>query len=181
MSAPLVGSLSAYATRSDLDGDPFTRLSASGSSPDGAEFVGKMDIQEFDARDGRLVAVGTLSGQVTRLVGTVAEPIATLDEVPLEVPVGSVAATCDRLSLAFGPVPLDLHAPIVQVAPLRIDDADQTTDGAMTEARLCTLADQFRTATGPATRAGLLDEVIHAFDERQVFETTFQPTSGIAH
>ena len=29
----------------------------------------------------------------------------------------------DRLGLAFGPLPLDLHAPMVQVAPIRIDEA----------------------------------------------------------
>ena len=164
LSAPLFAPGSTHATRSDLDGDPFTGLSASGASPDGAEFVGTIDIQAFEARDGRLVAVGTLSGQVTRVVGTVAEPIATLDAVPLEVPVGSVAATCDRLRVAFGPVPLDLHAPMVQVAPIRIDGVEQPGDGVMTESRLCALADQFRAATAPVLQAGLLDSVMHAFD-----------------
>jgi len=123
-----------------------------------------MDIQAFEARDGQLVAVGTLSGQVTRRVGSVATPVATLDAAPLEVPVGAVVATCDRLGLAFGPVPLDLHAPMVQMAPIRIDGAEQPVDSVMTEARLCALADQFQAATAPALQAGLLDSVMHAFD-----------------
>ncbi len=164
VSAPLLAPVSVHATPSDLDGDPFTRLAASGSGPGGGEFLGTMDVQAFESRNGQLVAVGTLSGQVTQRVGTVAEPVTTLNEAPTEVPVGAVAATCERLSVTFGPAPLNLDAPMVQVEPVRVDGTDQTTNGTMTEARLCALANQFRTVTGPSLQAGLLDSVVHEFD-----------------
>ena len=154
----------ARATPSDLDGDPFTGMAAAGSSPDGAEFLGTMEIQDFIHRDGRLVALGTLSGQVTRTDGRLSVPVATLDEAAVEVRVSSVVATCDRLGLAFGPLPLDLHAPMVQVAPIRIDEADPSTDGAMSRERLCALAGQFQDMPGLAVQAGLLDAVRDEFN-----------------
>jgi hypothetical protein len=167
LSAPFFTPGAARATPSDLDGDPFTGLSASGSSPEGAEFLGTMEIQDFIHRDGRLVARGTLSGQVTRADSRQSVPVAVLDQAPVEVRVSSVVATCDRLGLAFGPVPLDLHAPLVQVAPIRIDDADPSADGAMPRERLCALAGHFQEAPGLAVQAGLLDAVRDEFTARQ--------------
>jgi len=166
LSASLFAPGAARATPSDLDGDPFTGLSASGSSPDGAELLGTMEIQDFVTRDSRLVARGTLSGQVTRVDGNLTVPIALLDQAPVEVRVSSVVATCDRLGLAFGPLPLDLHAPMVQVAPIQIDGADPSADGVMTRDRLCALAGQFQVAPGLAVQAGLLDAVRDEFTER---------------
>jgi len=152
------------ATPSDLDGDPFTGVAVVGSSPEGAEFIGTMDVEDFDSRDGRLVAVGTLSGQVTQTNGSVSDPVSVVNEVPVEVPVGAVVATCDRFSLTFGPVPLAVKAPMVQVTPIRIDGADQAGAGPTTPAHLCALASQFRGATAPSLQAGVLDAVMHAFD-----------------
>src|SRR4051794_30410145 len=164
--AALLTPLRAAATPSDLDGDPFTGVAVVGSSSDGAEFLGTMDIQDFETRDGRLIALGTLAGQVTRTNGRVVDPVVELNAVPVDVPVGAVVARCDRLSLTFGPAPLELQAPVVQVTPIRIDGADQPVNGAMTAAQLCTLADQFRGVPAPSVQAGLLDGVRHAFDER---------------
>jgi hypothetical protein len=125
-----------------------------------------MEIQDFVQRDGRLIALGTLSGQVTRTDGQLSVPVATLDQAAVEVRVSSVVATCDRLGLAFGPLPLDLHAPMVQVAPIRIDEADPSADGAMSQERLCTLAGQFQETPGLAVQAGLLDAVRDEFTAR---------------
>ena len=148
LSASLFVPSAARATPSDLDGDPFTGMVASGSSPDGAEFLGTMEIQDFVNRDGQLVALGTLSGQVTSTDGTRTTPVAIVDDASVEVPVGSVLATCERLHLSFGPVPLDLQTSMIQVAPIRIDNTDPSADGAMTRERLCTLAGQFQEAPG---------------------------------
>jgi hypothetical protein len=166
LSAPFFTPGAARATPSDLDGDPFTGLLASGSSPEGTEFLGTMEIQDFIHRDGRLVAHGTLSGQVTRADGSQIVPVALLDDAPVEVRVSSVVATCDRLGLAFGPLPLDLHASMVQVAPIRIDDADPSADGAMSRERLCALAEHFQEAPGLAVQAGLLDTVRDEFTQQ---------------
>jgi hypothetical protein len=166
VSAPLLIPGAARATPSDLDGDPFTGLAASGSSPDGAEFLGTMEIQDFVTRDRQLVARGTLSGQVTRADGSQIVPVALLDQAPVEMRVSSVVATCDRLGLAFGPLPLDLHAPMVQVAPVRIDGADPSAASAMTRERLCALAGQFQEVPDLAVQAGLLDAVRDEFTAR---------------
>ncbi len=166
LSASLFMPGAARAAPSDLDGDPFTGMSASGSSPDGAEFLGTMEIQDFVQRDGRLIALGTLSGQVTRTDGWLTVPVAMLDEAAVEVRVSSVVATCDRLGLAFGPLPLDRHAPMVQVAPIRIDEADPRADGTMSRERLCALAGQFQDMPDLSVQAGLLDAVRDEFTER---------------
>jgi hypothetical protein len=166
LGAPFFTPGAAGATPSDLDGDPFTGLSASGSSPDGAEFLGTIEIQDFVTRDRQLVARGALSGQVTRADGSQIVPVALLDQAPVEVRVSSVVATCDRLGLAFGPLPLDLHAPMVQVAPIRVDGADPSADGAMTRDRLCALAGQFQEVPDLAVQADLLDAVRDEFTAR---------------
>jgi hypothetical protein len=166
LSALLLAPTGTSATPSDLDGDPFTGMLVSGSSPDGAEFLGTMELQDFDTRDGQLVALGTLSGQVTRTDGTLTTPVSTVDGASIEVPVGSVVATCERLNLAFGPAPLEVQSPMIQVAPIRIDDADLSADGVMNRERLCTLASQFQEAPGLTLQAGLLDAVKDEFDEQ---------------
>ena len=81
------------------------------------------------------------------------------------MPVGAVAATCERLVVAFGPLPLDLHGPVVQVDPIRVDGADQAADGRSAEGQRCSIAArlQQREAT-PAVLAGQLDAVAEAFD-----------------
>ena len=162
LGAAAAGPTPAEATRPGLD--PFERLPAAGAGPGGAEFVGTLDVREFEARDGRLVAVGTLSGQLTRIVGGVAEPVATLDEAPVEVPVGAVAASCERLVVAFGPLPLDLHGPVVQASPIRVDDADPALDGRPAEGQLCRIAARLRQPeTTPAALASQLDAVAASF------------------
>jgi hypothetical protein len=166
LSAPFFTPGAARATPSDLDGDPFTGLSASGSSPEGAEFLGTIEIQNFVTRDRQLVARGTISGQVTRADGSQIVPVAQLDQAPVEVRVSSMVATCDRLGLAFGPLPLDLHAPLVQVAPIRIAEADSSADGAMPRERLCALAGEFQEVPDLAVQAGLLDAVRDEFTAR---------------
>ena len=164
LSALMLAPVAASATPSDLDGDPFTGMLASGSSPDGTEFLGTMELQDFDTRAGQLVALGTLSGQITRTDGTLTTPVAMVDGASIEVPIGSIVATCERLNLAFGPAPLEVQTPMIQVAPIRIDGADPSADGAMTRERLCILASQFQEAPGLALQAGLLDAVRDEFN-----------------
>jgi hypothetical protein len=151
------------ATQPDADSDPFTRIPAAGSGPDGMDFVGTMDIRAFEVRDGRLVAVGALSGRVIRTTGAAAEPVARLDEAPVGVPVGTVAATCERLGLAFGPLPLDTHGPEVLVDPIRIEAADRTAAGQPAEVQLCAVADRLRQAAGPPALAEQLAAVAESF------------------
>jgi len=164
LGASLLTPIGVSATASDGDDDPFTGIAATGSSPDGAAFIGTMDIQHFDSLAGHLIVIGTLSGQVTRPRAGDAVSLTVLDGMPIEVPVGSMVASCDRLSLAFGPVPLQLNGPEIQVAPIRITSVDRPEGGPMAEARLCTLADQLRSAPTPSRQAGFLDAARREFD-----------------
>lgn len=143
--------------------DPFDRIPAAGSDPSGAEFIGTLDVREFEARGDELVAVGTLSGQLARTVGGIVEPVGTLDEARVEVPVGAVSASCERLVVAFGPLPLDPLGPVVQVNPIRVDDADPTANGGSAEPRLCAIAARLQGAT-PAVLADQLDGVAASFN-----------------
>jgi len=164
LGASLLTPISASATVSDGDRDPFSGIAATGSSPGGAVFIGTMEIQHFDSLAGHLIVIGTLSGQVMRPRVGDAASLTIVDEMPIEIPVGSMVATCDRLSLAFGPVPLQLDGPEIQVAPIRITSADRPEGGPLAEARLCTLADQLRSAPGPSRQAGFLDAARREFD-----------------
>ena len=144
--------------------DPFERIPAAGAGPDGTEFLGTLDVLRFEAGGDELVAVGTLSGRVTRAVGAEAVPVATVDEAPARVPVRGVRATCERLELAFGPLPLDLHGPAVAIDPIRVDGTIRPEHGGWPEQELCAIADRLRGDAAPRPLAGLLDAVARSFD-----------------
>ena len=151
----------AWATQPGLE--PFERIPAAGAGPDGTEFLGTLDVLHFEARGADLVAVGTLSGRVTRTVGAAAVTLATLDEAPVRVPVRGVTATCERLDLVFGPLPLDTHGPAVAIDPIRVDGTTRPQDGGWPERELCAIADWLRGDADPRALAGLLDAVARSF------------------
>ena len=144
--------------------DPFERIPAAGAGLDGTEFLGTLDVLHFEARGAELVAVGTLSGRVTRAVGAEAVPLATLDEAPVRVPVRGVTATCERLELVFGRLPLDTHGPAVAIDPIRLDGTIRPEDGGWPERELCAIADRLRHDAAPRPLAGLLEAVARSFD-----------------
>jgi hypothetical protein len=93
-------------------------LPIAGSVTGGGTFAGTLSVQRFEARDGRVVAIGMVSGSVPGAGTTLAGPLA----LPVEVGPGSqraaaspaaaapqpAAQTCQVLHLALGAVNLNV-------------------------------------------------------------------------
>ena len=72
----------------------------------GGTFAGTLDIDRFVARNGTLVAVGTLTGTLTNTVTGVVREVSRLVRIPVADIVQG--ATCEVLELTLGPLDLNL-------------------------------------------------------------------------
>lgn len=72
----------------------------------GGTFVGTFDINRFIARNGNLVAVGTVAGTLTNTLTGVEREVSRVVRIPvLDIVQG---ATCEVLELTLGPLDLNL-------------------------------------------------------------------------
>src|SRR5260370_14973968 len=93
-------------------------LPIAGSVTGGGTFAGTLSVQRFEARDGRVVAIGMVSGSVsgagTALVGPLAFPVEVgpgsqpAAATPAPVAPQPAAQTCQVLHLALGAVNLNV-------------------------------------------------------------------------
>jgi hypothetical protein len=93
----------------------------------GGTFNGFLQIVRFDRQGGQLVAFGRVTGAVTDAAGAVIRtlPAAGVPVGPL--PVTSITATCNILTLVLGPLDLDLLGLIVHLDRVELTiDADAT-------------------------------------------------------
>ena len=141
------------------DGRPFNRRAAAGTGADGTEFLGTLYVQRFAAEGERLVAIGSLSGRQTRTTGTVAQPVTTLRDVPVRVPLAGIAATCDGLELRFAPIRPDPQGPLIQADPLRHDGGGSDADDLERSLR-CSLAGRLAAGAPAGEVAALLDAML---------------------
>src|SRR5258705_1385652 len=98
-------------------------------------FTGNFDIQRFVARNGQLLAVGTLTGTLTNSLGAV---IGTITQ-QLILPVGAVG-TCDILHLTLGPLDLNLLGLQVHLDRVVLDIVAQSGPGQLLGNLLCAVA-----------------------------------------
>ena len=140
------------------DGEPFNRRAVTGTGADGTEFLGTLYVQRFAADGEHLVAIGSLSGRLTRTVGRVAEPLATLRDVPVRVPVTGSASTCEALELRFASFRPDPRGPVVRADPIRLDAASEP--GELSRNLRCSLAEQLGVDVPPREVATLLNGLL---------------------
>jgi len=97
---------------------PITGIGGTLANPTGQKFAGTFTLQRFVNDNGKLLAVGTVSGTVTDSLGnvlttglqTVALPVVASQEgaAATAVPGITAAATCPILNLVLGPLDLNL-------------------------------------------------------------------------
>ncbi|HEV8230623.1 MAG TPA: hypothetical protein VGQ86_11755 [Candidatus Limnocylindria bacterium] len=96
-------------------------------------------ITRFDVVGGALTAVGTVTGQVTTLVGGV--PVTTsVVNAPFTAPVASATGTCDILTLDIGAIHLDLLGLVVDLSPIHLSITAQSGSGNLLGNLLCAVA-----------------------------------------
>ena len=114
-----------------------TNIPVHGTTAAGDVFNGRLDINKFRVRDGRLVAVGALTGTLRNSVGDV---IGTVDRI-VRLPVSFGAITsCDILRLRLGPLDLDLLGLQVHLDRIVLDITAQAGPGNLLGNLLCAIA-----------------------------------------
>jgi hypothetical protein len=96
------------------------------------------DIQKFIVQNGKVQAVGTLTGAVT---GAVTGPVTNLKAT---IPLSNITATaCDILHLELGPIDLNLLGLVVHVDQIVVDIDAQPGPGNLLGNLLCAIASLF--------------------------------------
>jgi hypothetical protein len=107
-----------------------------GSASADVRFEGTFNLRRFSAREGRVYAVGTLSGDFVG-VGAIADE-------PVRVTVQRVETSCDYFRLVLGPVNIDLPDAEGDLRPLDLTElymAFNADDDGLVRALLCGVAD----------------------------------------
>jgi hypothetical protein len=116
----------------------FTDIPVTGTARNGRTFAGTVDITNFRVRDGRLVAVGLLTGELRNaegdLIGTV-----TNHRVRLPITFGAITS-CDILRLRLGPLDLDLLGLVVHLDRIVLDITAEAGPGNLLGNLLCAIA-----------------------------------------
>ena len=132
-------------------------LPIAGSATGGGTFAGTFFVQRFEARDGRVVAIGMVSGSVsgagTMLAGPVALPV---DVGPggQSAPASPAAAapqaaqTCQVLHLAIGAVNLNVLGLQVTTQPISIDVSGDSTGTNVLGNLTCTILTTLNNVVG---------------------------------
>lgn len=96
-------------------------------------------ITSFKVVDGVLTAVGTITGDVTTMVGGI--PVTTsVVNAPFTAPVTSATGTCQILQLDIGAIHLDLLGLVVDLSPIHLDISAQSGSGKLLGNLLCAVA-----------------------------------------
>jgi hypothetical protein len=127
---------------------------------DSGSFAGTFTVNRFLKRNGKVVAIGTLTGTVKDAAG---DTVGTVEQA-LRLPVlGSSNGTCDILHLELGPLDLDLLGLIVHLDKVVLDiDADPS--GGLLGQLLCAIADLLDGGGHLRRLARLLNLLLGALD-----------------
>ena len=132
-------------------GIPVNFTSALGS------FVGTFDLQRFAVQDGRLVAIGQLTGTVTNAAGTVLGTVSRALALPV---LGSSTGTCQILHLELGPLDLDLLGLQVHLDRIELDISAESGSGNLLGNLLCAVAHLLDSGRPLSGLAGLLNTIL---------------------
>jgi len=119
-------------------------------------------ITSFKVVDGVLTAVGTITGDVTTMVGGI--PVTTaVTDAPFTAPV-TATGTCQILQLDIGAIHLDLLGLVVDLAPVHLDITAQSGSGQLLGNLLCAVAHLLDNSNGGVLNgvANLLNRILGA-------------------
>jgi hypothetical protein len=119
-------------------------------------FVGSFDISRFVARQGQLLAVGTLTGTLTDSLGNV---IGTVTQA-ITLPVGIGQATCEILDLELGPLDLDLLGLVVHLDRVNLEITAEQGPGNLLGNLLCAVASLLDNGGSLSGIARLLNQIL---------------------
>jgi hypothetical protein len=78
-----------------------------GTTSTGGTFVGTLDVTRFAKRSGGIVAIGTVTGEITDAAGTTTTAVPST-QVAVPVDLAATQASCEILELVLGPLNLDV-------------------------------------------------------------------------
>ena len=125
-------------------------ITGSGS---GATLSGVFQLQKFAARDGSVVALGTLTGTVTDTATGIVTSV--VQNIALPVAVGET--TCDILHLDLGPLSINLLGLQIDLSRIVLDITAQAGAGNLLGNLLCAVAGLLDNPTGLAK---LLNDIL---------------------
>ena len=121
-------------------------------------------VTSFRVIDGVLTAVGTITGDVTTMVGGI--PVTTtVTNAPFTAPVTNLqsGASCDILQLDLGPLQLDLLGLVVDLSAVHLDITAQPGAGNLLGNLLCAVAHLLDNSGGALQGvANLLNQILGA-------------------
>lgn len=99
-------------------------------------FAGQFSIQRFANQSGQLVAVGSLTGTFTDLLGNVTNIVNQI----VSIPVTSATGTCSILHLELGPLDLNLLGLMIHLDKVVLDISAQSGPGNLLGNLLCAVS-----------------------------------------
>jgi hypothetical protein len=127
-----------------------------GTTDTGAIFTGTFKLTKFSAKQGSLLAQGTLTGTLVDAAGAT---IGSVKNFKVTIPVTTITGTCDILHLELGPVDLTLLGLVVHLDKIVLDITAQQGGGLLGDL-LCAVANLLNT-NGPLRQiADLLNQII---------------------
>src|SRR5262245_43169145 len=124
----------------------------------GGTFAGTLNITQFAAQNGQVVAIGTLTGTLTNAAGQV---IGTVTDVPVTLPVAPCAAS-QILHLALGPLDLNLLGLMVHLNEVVLDISAQPGSGNLLGNLLSAVAHLLDSNASTTALANLLNHILGA-------------------
>ena len=112
-------------------------LPVNGTTNTGGTFTGTFDLARLAVKEGKLVALGTLSGTLKDAAGAV---VGTVNSVAAELALGAASGTCSILHLELGPLDLDLLGLTVHLNKVVLDITAVSGPGNLLGNLLCAVA-----------------------------------------
>ena len=134
-----------------------------GSFGSGGTFDGAVTLQGFQAQGDRLVAVGTLDGELTDAAG---ESLGEVRDQPVRLAVnpGSLAASCEQLSARLGPTSVQARSQSVELGAVELEIGARASRGSRLRELLCGVGEKLGRGAAASALASDLDQVLAALE-----------------
>lgn len=130
-----------------------------GTAANGVNFAGTLTVTSFQAVNGVVNAVGTISGTLTDAAGNT---IGTVTNTAVSLPVTQAAGTCPILHLDLGPLDLNLLGLQVHLNEVVLDITAQSGPGNLLGNLLCAVSHLLDSSGSATSLANLLNQILGA-------------------
>jgi hypothetical protein len=121
-------------------------------------FEGTFLIQRFIRSGSQIVAVGTLTGTFTDLVGSVTQ----VTNQTIQAPVSAITASCSILHLELGPLDLDLLGLVIHLDRIVLDISAEAGAGNLLGNLLCAITNLLNGPASLSAIVALLNRILGA-------------------